>query len=113
MRYLLFLIFLSPVIYAQKKSNLPQEKWVDSIYNQMSFEDKVGQLFMVAAYSNKNESHYKDVDELIEKYNVGGLIFFQGGPVRQAQLTNRYQSKSKVPFPYPAPVSVSNPYFLK
>lgn len=97
MRYLLFLIFLSPVIYAQKKSNLPQEKWVDSIYNQMSFEDKVGQLFMVAAYSNKNESHYKDVDELIEKYNVGGLIFFQGGPVRQAQLTNRYQSKSKVP----------------
>lgn len=52
---------------------------------------------MVAAYSNKNEQHYKDIDALVEKYNVGGLIFFQGGPARQAQLTNRYQSKSKVP----------------
>ncbi|WP_130733648.1 glycoside hydrolase family 3 N-terminal domain-containing protein [Flavobacterium sp. J27] len=97
MRYLFFLFFLSPVIYAQKYSKLPQEKWVDSIYNQLSFEEKVGQLFMVAAYSNKNESHYKEIDELVEKYKVGGLIFFQGGPVRQAQLTNRYQSKSKVP----------------
>ena len=97
MRYILFFFFLVPITYAQKQSNLPQKKWIDSVYNQMSFEEKVGQLFMVAAYSNKNESHYKDVDELVEKYKVGGLIFFQGGPVRQAQLTNRYQSKSKVP----------------
>ncbi|NHN26826.1 serine hydrolase [Flavobacterium jejuense] len=97
MRYLFFLLFLAPIIYAQKQSNLSQKKWVDSVYNQLSFEEKVGQLFMVAAYSNKNESHYSDVDELIEKYKVGGLIFFQGGPIRQAQLTNRYQSKSKVP----------------
>src|SRR5690606_12673368 len=51
----------------------------------------------VAAYSNKNENHYRDIDDLVEKYKVGGLIFFQGGPVRQAKLTNRYQSKSKVP----------------
>lgn len=98
MRYLKYLFILTVSIsFSQKQSNLPQEKWVDSIYNQMSFEEKVGQLFMVAAYSNKNERHYKDIDALVEKYNVGGLIFFQGGPVRQAQLTNRYQSKSKVP----------------
>src|SRR5690606_32115514 len=51
----------------------------------------------VAAYSNKNENHYRDIDDLVEKYKVGGLIFFQGGPVRQAKLTNRYQSKAKVP----------------
>ncbi len=74
-----------------------QKKWVDSIYNKMTFEEKVGQLFMIAAYSNKNEKHYNEIDQLVEKYNVGGLIFFQGGPVRQAKLTNRYQAKSKVP----------------
>ncbi len=74
-----------------------QKKWVDSVYNKMTFEEKVGQLFMIAAYSNKNEKHYNEIDQLVEKYNVGGLIFFQGGPVRQAKLTNRYQAKSKVP----------------
>lgn len=97
MRYILLFLFTTPFLVAQKHSNLPQEKWVDSVYNQFSFEEKVGQLFMVAAYSNKDESHNKAIDELVEKYKVGGLIFFQGGPIRQAQLTNRYQSKSKVP----------------
>ena len=74
-----------------------ETKWVDSIYNQMSFYERVGQLFMVAAYSNKDSAHVKSIDKLITDYHIGGLIFFQGGPVRQAKLTNRYQSKSNVP----------------
>ncbi|HYD91898.1 MAG TPA: glycoside hydrolase family 3 N-terminal domain-containing protein, partial [Flavobacterium sp.] len=74
-----------------------EQKWVDSIYNSLSFDERVGQLFMVAAYSNKDSTHVKGIDKLITDYKVGGLIFFQGGPGRQARLTNRYQSKSKVP----------------
>ena len=74
-----------------------QVKWVDSIYNIMSFDEKVGQLFMVAAYSNRDESHFKDIDKLIQENKIGGLIFFQGGPNRQAKLTNRFQKKSKIP----------------
>ena len=80
-----------------KSSKLEQQVWVDSVYNQFSFEEKVGQLFMVAAYSNKDEAHNKSIDKLVEDYKIGGLIFFQGGPVRQAKLTNRYQAKAKVP----------------
>ena len=34
---------------------------------------------------------------VIKKERIGGLVFFQGGPVRQAILTNRYQAISKVP----------------
>ena len=71
--------------------------WVDSIYNQMTFDEKVGQLFMVAAYSNKDAAHVAEIDKLVTNYKIGGLIFFQGGPMRQAKLTNRYQSKAKVP----------------
>lgn len=74
-----------------------EEKWVDSVYNQMTFNEKVGQLFMVAAYSNKDSIHVNSIDKLIKESKIGGLIFFQGGPVRQANLTNRYQSKSKLP----------------
>jgi beta-glucosidase-like glycosyl hydrolase/CubicO group peptidase (beta-lactamase class C family) len=71
--------------------------WVDSIYNKMTLREKVGQLFMVSAYSNKDSVHVNQVNTLVTEYKVGGVIFFQGGPVRQAKLTNLYQSKAKVP----------------
>ena len=71
--------------------------WADSIYNQMSLREKVGQLFMISAYSNKDSVHVNQVNKLITDYKVGGVIFFQGGPVRQAKLTNQYQAKAKVP----------------
>ncbi|MFV8343834.1 glycoside hydrolase family 3 N-terminal domain-containing protein [Flavobacterium sp. XS2P39] len=72
-------------------------KWVDSLYNAMTLEEKLGQLFMVAAYSNKDTVHFNAIDKLIQENKIGGLIFFQGGPVRQLKLTNRFQSKSKTP----------------
>lgn len=74
-----------------------QKRWVDSVYTTMSFDEKLGQLFMVSAYSNKDSLHVKSVEKLIQENKVGGLIFFQGGPGRQAKLTNRFQSKSKIP----------------
>src|SRR5690606_24982090 len=55
------------------------------------------QLFMVSAYSNKRETEYRELENLIRKHNIGGVLFFQGGPERQAALTNRYQAAAKVP----------------
>lgn len=69
--------------------------WVDSVLNNMTLEEKIGQLFMIAAYSNKDEVHYKEIENYIEKYKIGGLIFFQGTVPKQAELTNRYQALSK------------------
>lgn len=71
--------------------------WVDSLMATLTTDEKIGQLFMVAAYSNKDAAHVKEVETLINKYNIGGLIFMQGGPVRQAKLTNNYQKTSKLP----------------
>jgi len=94
---------LTQVLSAQKVrvfddySSDAERKWVDSTYSRLTFDERVGQLFMVAAYSNKDSSHVKGVDKLIRDYKVGGLIFFQGGPVRQARLTNRFQAESGVP----------------
>ena len=75
----------------------PERKWTDSIFSNMTFEDKLGQLFMIAGYSNRDSIHFNAVDKLVKDYKVGGIIFFQGGPVRQANLTNRFQAKAKVP----------------
>lgn len=74
-----------------------QKKWVDSVYNKMTFDERVGQLFMISAYSNKDSVHTNAIDKLIRDYKIGGLIFFQGGPVRQAKLTNHFQAVSKLP----------------
>ena len=73
-----------------------QEQWVDSVYRNLSDEERIGQLFMVAAYS-KNSSDHQAIERLIKKYNIGGLLFMQGGPVRQAKLTNSYQDLAKTP----------------
>ncbi len=86
-----------PVFADTEYASEGQKKWVDSVYNQLTFEEKLGQLFMVAAFSNKDTVHTNAIDKLILKNKIGGLIFMQGGPFRQARLTNRYQSESKVP----------------
>ncbi|MBT8195500.1 MAG: glycosyl hydrolase, partial [Bacteroidia bacterium] len=75
----------------------PASAWADSVYNNMSNDERIGQLFMVAAWSNKGEAHVKEIENQIKKNHIGGLIFFQGGPGRQVHLTNRYQSISKIP----------------
>lgn len=71
--------------------------WADSVLKTMSTDEKIGQLFMISAYSNRDTAHTNQIERLIKNYSIGGLIFFQGGPVRQAHLTNRYQQLSKIP----------------
>ncbi|MCC7302019.1 MAG: serine hydrolase [Bacteroidia bacterium] len=74
-----------------------KRSWADSVFISLSPEERIAQLFMVAAYSNKDAKHEAEIEKLIREQKIGGLIFFQGGPARQASLTNRFQRKSKVP----------------
>lgn len=71
--------------------------WADSVFASLSLEDRIAQLMMVAAYSNKNAAHEAEIEKLVKERNIGGLIFFQGGPGRQVQLTNRYQAAARTP----------------
>lgn len=74
-----------------------QHAWADSILQTLSLKERIGQLYMVQAYSNQSEKSYAAVEKLIREYKIGGLIFFQGSPHAQAVLTNRYQAASKLP----------------
>lgn len=71
--------------------------WVDSVFNTMTEDERIAQLFMVQAYSNKGVQHENHINSLIDKYGIGGLIFMQGGPIRQIDLLNDYQTNSKIP----------------
>ncbi|AXE19665.1 glycoside hydrolase [Runella rosea] len=74
-----------------------ESKWVDSVFKSLTLEQKIGQFFMLATHSDRSESYYRHFDVLIKNQQVGGLIFFKGGPARQASLINRYQALSNVP----------------
>jgi beta-glucosidase-like glycosyl hydrolase/CubicO group peptidase (beta-lactamase class C family) len=85
----------------------PNQRWVDSVFNSLTPDERIAQLIMVAAHGYPTNpkrviidttfSNPRVVAQYIKDYKVGGVIFFQGGPVQQAQLTNYYQSISKVP----------------
>jgi len=74
-----------------------ENPWADSVFRTMSVEERIAQLIMIPVYSNKDQVHIDSISNLVKNYNVGGLIFFQGGPVRQANMTNRFQKESKIP----------------
>ena len=80
-----------------EKDQLNQKKWVDGIYNAMTLEEKVGQLFMVDVFSSDPKSKNNKIDSLIKNQHIGGIIFSKGGPKRQAKLNNHYQDISKTP----------------
>ncbi len=71
--------------------------WADSLISTLSPDQRIGQLFMLATFANKDSSHVNEIKQEIINYGIGGLIFFQSGPMRQVFLTNLYQSISKVP----------------
>ena len=106
---LLALTFINPKAHAQTKPeflrlNAAQQSWVDSVFKSLTPDERIAQLIMVAATSDvkrsligTERSNPDYVRKLIQENKVGGMVFFQGGPVPQARLTNEYQALSKVP----------------
>lgn len=72
-------------------------RWGDSILATLTLREQIGQMMMIAAWSNKGFEHTNDVETLIRRYNIGGICFFQGHPLKQAYLTNYYQQISEIP----------------
>lgn len=99
---LLLLFLMAPTVYdhAKAQENHPQDQeaqWVDSVYRNMTLDERIGQLFIIRAHSDLGEDHIQSVTRQIEKYKVGGLCFFQGTPARQIELVNKYQSLADIP----------------
>ncbi len=99
----LFLIFTLTIFSQQinpllvENDLVNQKKWVDSIYNSMTLQEKIGQLFMVDVFSSDPKSKIDKVDSLIKNQHIGGVIFSKGGPKRQAKINNHFQDLSKMP----------------
>lgn len=96
-----FLTLISTETIAQQSSYIQllgqQNKWVDSVYKKLSRKQRVAQLFFVRAHTNLGKRYEDSVAKVIEDEQLGGVVFFQGGPGRQAGLINRYQRLAHVP----------------
>lgn len=71
--------------------------WVNEQLKSLSLREKIGQFFMVAAYSKKDESHFREIDSLVIRDRVGGIIFFQGNQENLKMCIDRFQGKAEVP----------------
>jgi beta-glucosidase-like glycosyl hydrolase/CubicO group peptidase (beta-lactamase class C family) len=71
--------------------------WVDSVMQTLTIDQRIAQCIWIAGYSNRDIDHEVEISDIIRKYGVGGIVFFQGTAEKQAELTNFYQRISKVP----------------
>lgn len=71
--------------------------WVDSVFNSLTPKERIAQLFLVRAHTNLGQRYIDSVAQVVQDEQLGGLVVFQGGPVRHVDMFNRYQHLSKVP----------------
>lgn len=71
--------------------------WVDSLMNSLSLEQKVGQLFMVRAHTDRGDEHVNDLLRQVRNHHIGGLCLFQGTAEKHRNLVNKLQEYSHIP----------------
>lgn len=72
-------------------------RWADSVLNDLSIDQRIGQLIMLRAHTNRSVSYRLNVARQVKKYHIGGICFFQGGPLRQAHWADHYQQIAPIP----------------
>jgi beta-N-acetylhexosaminidase len=102
----LFIIIILSLSYlllpAQNKVRPPffefeNDQWVDSVFNSLSIDEKIGQLMMVPAYSGKGNGPIAQVIKMVKENKIGGIIAMKGGAMRHANMVNQLQRASKTP----------------
>jgi beta-N-acetylhexosaminidase len=93
----LLIVFIASFLIPRDTHAQPfKRRWVDSVYNRLNEQERIGQLFMVAAYSGGKNFNQELIDRLIANHQIGGVIFMQGTAEEQVKLTNRYQKNAQV-----------------
>ena len=101
---LLSIAFLLPVSASAQQDppflKLINHPWVDSVMNSLTLREKVAQLIWVPAYSNRETGYDVMLSSMIEKNQVGGVVFFQDKSVKETEMINWFRNITKVPLIY-------------
>src|ERR1043165_3060976 len=93
----LVVFFLACICSVSSALAQSRQQWVNNVYDKLSLEERIGQLFMVAAYSGGKDYNEEKITELVNNHQIGGVIFMQGTPEAQATQNNKYQRMANVP----------------
>ena len=103
---IILLTILLPFLSA-KAQNLPRLytsmnetkmlHWVDSVFDRMSDDERIGQLFMVIADPTTQTNNINRLVNLVNNQKIGGILFQKGEPESQVRVTNRLQREARVP----------------
>jgi beta-glucosidase-like glycosyl hydrolase/CubicO group peptidase (beta-lactamase class C family) len=97
------LLISKPMLsHAVEENPLPwfsylNDRRVDSLLNTLTVREMIAQIIWVPAWAGTKNDNYSEVEELVTKYGIGGVIFFEGELDRQVDFTKRISSVSKLP----------------
>ena len=74
-----------------------KDTWVTETMSRLTLDEKIAQLMMVEVRPSKGRNHLDEVDTLISKYKVGGIIIFKTDPQNLLLSVQKYQSMADVP----------------
>ncbi|MCU0458688.1 MAG: serine hydrolase [Bacteroidales bacterium] len=96
----LYMMIASPARGAENNvpwKNFTGDRKVDSILNTMTIREMIAQLIWIPAWADEKGGNYRQVEELVEKYGIGGVIFFEGSRDLQVDFTKRISKVSRIP----------------
>ena len=102
MLFPLIVLLISNLCFGQINQRLSKKNWVDSVYESLSNDEKIGQLIVARLsildpQSKKVRFLITDVENFVAQYNIGGVCIFQGNIHTQAQYINRLKKLAKTP----------------
>ena len=92
----IFLALLAFTFIGQLQAQDAESLWVDSVYNSLSVEQRVGQLICMRA-NLPDKPFNENVTKYIKKYNIGGVCFFRADADAQVKQTNEWQAMAQTP----------------
>ncbi len=105
--FLLFSVFFSfqnsaaekeiPLLHYDEAFSRYSTPWVDSVFASLTLDQRIAQLLMVRVRTDQKPEYYEEMVQKIHQHNIGGVAFFRGSPVKQAQFTNRLQHVAQTP----------------
>jgi len=76
---------------------LMKDQWVNKNMDQMTMDEKIAQLMIVAFYPREGENAKNKMVSLIKKYRPGGILVMHGSPVKTAEYLNELQEVTTIP----------------
>jgi len=87
----------SDIPLKNQNTDVASEEWAVKKLSSMTLEEKIGQFFMVSAYSNQGEDQLREVERMVADDKVGGVIFFQGEKDNLVSSIKRLQLAARIP----------------